>query len=177
MTIRNRVTLISAVLLSLCLLALVPGSLRFASTWMIAYIPTGGIRVQNYFMPLGLYSLALEIIGLVVLWTGYRTQERWAWFVMLTILTFFIFPSNVLPTLLNIHAGTYQWSLLLMGLREIRFSHCEGVECVNSGIAIGALEFIVMSVALFLPVKAFFWKKHTPAESQHKERDDASEGR
>jgi len=71
MTTPNRVTLISAMILSLCLIALVPGSLKFAATWATPYLPIGKVRVENFMMIEGCYSLALEIIGLVVLWTGY----------------------------------------------------------------------------------------------------------
>jgi len=173
MTIPNRATLISAVLLSICLIALVPGSLQFALTWTTPYLRVGNVRVENFMMLEGCYSLALEIIGLVVLWTGYRAMERWAWVIMFTILTLFVFPATVLHTLLKIHEGIYQWSFLLIAFSEIRVGQCEGLaEHYNSRVALGILDFLVMAVALLLPIKAFFWKSYNPSVSdEHNEQN------
>jgi hypothetical protein len=160
MTVPNRVTLISAVLLSICLIALVPGSLQFALTWTTPYLPVGNVRVENFMMLEGCYSLSLEIIGLVVLWTGYRAMERWAWVILFTILTLFVFPATVLPTLLKIHEGIYQWSFLLTVCTETRVGQCEGLaELHNSRVALGILDFLVMASALLLPIKDFFWRR------------------
>jgi hypothetical protein len=89
---------------------------------------------------------------------------------MLIILLCFSFPSSVLPVLLQIRAENYRWSYLLdlsWPFREKGWWHCltivpspseaVGIECVAVVILIGLLEFLVMSVALLLPIKAFFW--------------------
>ncbi|MGO9316525.1 MAG: hypothetical protein ACLPXT_12005 [Terracidiphilus sp.] len=173
MTIPNRATLISAVLLSICLIALVPGSLQFASTWMTPYLRVGNVKVENFMMLEGCYSLAIEIIGLVVLWTGYRAKERWAWVILFTILTLFVFPSTVLHTLLKIHEGTYQWSFLLTSFSGIRVGQCENLaEHYNSRVALGILDFLVMTIAILLPIKAFFWKSRTPRVSDEHNRQN-----
>jgi hypothetical protein len=122
----------------------------------------------------GFFILGFVMIGLIVLWTGYRKRERWAWFVMLIILLCLVFPFNVLPVLMLIRAGNLQWSYLLVfggvfweegwwHCFTITFFGCNcsvGLGCLSVAIRIGLLNFLVMSVALLLPVKAFFWKSH-----------------
>ncbi len=171
MKVRCNTTLISALLLSLCLVSFIPAALRNALTWKQLYFEWPGVRIQNYLMPFGFVYLGIVTIGLIVLWTGYRKRQRWAWFVMLIILLCFAFPSSVLPVFLQIRAQNYQWSLLLDLLRAspaegwwrclaIRPACCDyvvGIGCVAVGMLIGLLTFLVMSVALLLPVKAFFW--------------------
>ena len=108
MKIRWSTTLISALLLSLCLTQFIPLGVEFASTWRKAYSDGGGFKEQVYLAPIGCFSLGFVMIGLVVLWTGYRKKEHWAWVVMLIIVLCFVFPSNVLPLLLiNIHKWRY----------------------------------------------------------------------
>src|ERR1035437_10664040 len=125
MRIRCNATLISALLMSLCLMAFIPGSLRFASTWEVrsyqcTYEQALHFQEQNLLMPLGFYSLGLEMIGLIVLWTGYRKKELWSWFVMLLIFLFFIFPAAALPLFLQIVQApkTWEWSGFFKGILE-----------------------------------------------------------
>jgi len=155
-------TLISALLLSLCLVTLIPGSLKCASTWRELYVQMPGLKMQNYLMPMGLSSLGFVMIGLIVLWTGYRKNERWAWFVMLIILLFFIFPGGLLPLLLQTMLGGF--GINLSGINY--YTEMKWVLKGNDiaiGIMMGLLIFPVMLVALLLPIKAFFWR-HTAAQ-------------
>jgi hypothetical protein len=126
----------------------IPGSLRFASTWRELYFEVPGFKEQNLLMPLAFCSLGLEMIGLIVLWTGYRKKERWAWFVMLIILLFFVFPLNVLKLLLDMWTPSFAWSAWFQGIRE---GYLPSV-----WMAVGVLNFFVMLAALLLPIKAFF---------------------
>jgi len=186
MKIRCNATLILALLMSLCLVTFIPAGLRNASTWKeFEFKYPGAMRLQNYLMPLGFLSLGLVMIGLIVLWTGYRKRERWAWFVMLIQLMFFVFPLNVLYMLSLIWAHGYQWSILsylFEAFREEGWWRCltittcanqsGGIECGAVGIAIGILVFLVMLIALLSPVKAFFWRQpgaQVKTESLHKE--------
>jgi hypothetical protein len=145
---RFNTTLISVLVVSACLIELIPGSLRFASTWREIYFETPGFKEQNFLMQLGFCALGLEMIGLIVLWTGYRKKERWAWFVMLIILLFLVFPLNVLKLLLDMQTPSFGWSAWFRGIRE---GYPPSV-----GLAVGVLNFLVMLVALLLPIKAFF---------------------
>ncbi len=91
------------------------------------------------------------MIGLVVLWTAYQKKERWAWFVMLVILLSFVFPLNVLKLLLDMQTPSFAWSYWFRGIRE---GYSPSI-----WVAVGVLDFLVMSVALLLPIKAFFWRR------------------
>ena len=152
--IRLNTNLISTLLISLCLLSNVLGSLRFASTWRELYFECPGFKEQNMLMPLGFYSLGLEIIGLIVLWTGFRRKQRWAWFVVLILLLFLVFPGSVLKLLLDMQAPSLHWSDWFNGIREWYGP--------SISMAIGVLEFLVMVVALLLPIKEFFWERTIP---------------
>jgi biopolymer transport protein ExbD len=144
----------------------IPAALSNASTWneLTIKLPLGSM--WNFLAPLGFASLGIVAIGLIVLWTGFRKRERWAWFVMVIILLCFSFPSSVLPVLLEIHR--FGWPILLDllgGLRaggycwvvSLRPNYSVGMACAFVPILIGLLNFLVMLVALLLPVKAFFW--------------------
>jgi len=122
----------------------------------------------NFETPLGFASLGIVAIGLIVLWTGYRKKERWAWFVMLIILLCFSFPSSVLPVLLQIHR--FGWPILLDlfgAFRGGEWLHCwivslrpnyiGGIACGTVLILSRLLNFLLMLLALLLPIKAFFW--------------------
>ena len=152
MKIRWSTTLISALLLSLCLVTFIPGGLKFASTWRELYFEGDGFKEQNYLMPMGCSALGFVMIGLIVLWTGYRKKDRWAWFVQLIIVLCFVFPGNILPPLLISmqNGGGVQWSYWL-GMRWWG-------DPLGMGFALGVLNFLVMLVALLLPIKAFFWR-------------------
>lgn len=182
MKVRFSTTSISAVLLSLCLVTIIPAAMMNAATWKELYIEWYGGKMQNFWTQFGFIYLGIAAIGLIVLWTGYRKGERWAWLVMLVILLCFDFPGSVLPVLLQIRAQNYQWSLLLELLtpfREQGWWHClaikppdyvTGIECVAVGMLIGLVRSLVMWVALLIPVKAFFWRRpaaHLKAESPH----------
>jgi len=123
----------------------------------------------NFLAPSGFAYLGIVAIGLIVLWTGYRRRERWAWFVILIALLFFYFPSYVLPVLLQ--SRRFGWPHLLdfLGIfrvggwwscwiASLRPNYIGGLACVPFEILIRPLEFFVMSIALLLPVKAFFWR-------------------
>jgi glucan phosphoethanolaminetransferase (alkaline phosphatase superfamily) len=147
-------TVVSAVLLSLCLLLPTLGNLRLASTWREHYLVIGHYRPQNFTAPFGFCELGIQIIGMIVLWTGYRRHERLAWFVMFVILWCFFFPTYVLGTILDLQTVSFQLSTWIEGIRE-------GYE-PSIWAAEEALVFSVMLVALILPIKAFFRR---PAKS------------
>ena len=149
MQVRCNANLISTLLMSLCLITFVPGSVLFAATWRQDYFDLPALKEQNLLMPLGFYSLGLVMIGLIVLWTGYRKKERWAWFVMLIITFFYVFPSNTLTLLLEIPTPGFKWEYLWNGIRN--GSHA------SIGTAVGVLSFLVMLVSLLLTIKEFFF--------------------
>jgi hypothetical protein len=164
MKIRERAILISTLLISLCLVGNVPEGISLASTWRERYfdahcfVDAPAFREQNFLMPLGFCCLGIEIIGLIVLWTGYRKKERSAWLVMLIILLFLDFPLFVLPVLLHMPNSVMEWSSWFRGIRE-GFGP-------SIWLALGVLNFLLMLVALLLPIKAFFWRSTTTIVSE-----------
>jgi biopolymer transport protein ExbD len=127
----------------------------------------------NFLAPLGFAYLGIVAIGLIVLWTGYRKRERWAWYVMLIALLFFYFPSSVLPVALQIRRFGWLFLLELLGafrvggwgqcwIGSLRPNYSVGLACMPILILSGPLKFLVMLVALLLPVKAFFWHSEPP---------------
>jgi len=178
MRIRCNTTSISTVFLSLWLAMMIPGNLTSALTWKELYFTFGGVKIANFMMPMGVANLGIVMIGLIVLWAGYRKNERWAWFVMLIILLSFFLPFLVQPLLppmlkeiyrvyqspeyrsldlLGLFRGAWQCQVFLPSLSQ----RSVGLECFAVAIQIELLGFLMASVALLLPVKAFFWKSHT----------------
>jgi hypothetical protein len=175
MKVRCSSAWISALLLSLCLVTCIPEALRNALTWKQIYLewPECHLSLQNFLMPFGFAHLGIVAIGLIVLWVAYRKRERWAWFVMLIILLCFELPSSVLPEMRGTRFG---WSAWLNTLREpvengwwrclasTAPACCDysiGVACAAARMLLGFLRLVVMSVALLVPVKAFFWRRAT----------------
>jgi hypothetical protein len=129
--------------------------------------------LDNYFVIFGFAYLGIAMIGLLVLWTGYRRKERMAWFIMLIVLLCFEFPSSLLPVILHINAGHLPWSSLLYysgafptrewwhcycsSISHPPFTYVIGIECAAVLMATGVFKFVVMLIALLLPVKALFW--------------------
>ncbi len=166
MKTRFNSTLISALVVSVCLITFIPGSLRFASTWRELYFETPSFKENNLLMPLRFCSLGIELIGLIVLWTGYRRKERWAWVVMLIVLLFFVFPLNVLELLLDMQTPSFAWSAWFQGIREGYLP--------SIWMAVGVLDFMVMLVALLLPVKAFFFRSVSSSAVLPQDEDNVS---
>lgn len=143
MKIRWNPTSISTALLSLCLATFIPGGLRLASTWRNLYFE----RQQNLAAPIGFCSLGFAIIGLIILWTGYRKRERWAWFALFILLLFHTFPLTVMPLFLYARDPGFAWAQFFNGMRE---GFMPAV-----WLAEGVVTFLVMLVALLMPVKTF----------------------
>jgi hypothetical protein len=130
-------------------------------------MPNKGI--ENFLMPIGFYSLGIEIVGLIVLWTGFRKRERAAWFAMLILLLFFIFPPYVLTLLVK----SYEWKLGVADCSQLLQSALDG-DWQSIGIVLGVLTFIVMLTALLLPIKGFFWESANPSAENRYRKEDAS---
>ncbi len=142
---------ISSVLFSVSLVALVPHSLQYASTWQHRSFQEGRSWTENYFMPIGFASLAVILIGLTVIWMGYIKRMRWTWFVMLVIVCVFAFPLYVLPVLQDMHAAeSVNWSAWL--------SNAIKGPGIYRDYLKGPLLFLLMVVALLLPSGRFLFR-------------------
>jgi succinate dehydrogenase hydrophobic anchor subunit len=144
---------ISGVLLTLCLLYLVPKHLQFASTWRERHVWEADRFVSyNFESLLGFASLALFIIGLTVIWTGYQKRERTAWFIMLVFVCVYFLPVYLVDTFLDIRRVGWRWWL------EVVPAAMEGRPFDNAAIR-QLVILALMVIALLVPIRAFFGKK------------------
>lgn len=156
MRYRLDTVLVSSIILSLSLAALIPPNLSFASTWRLEYLHEGPrFSTQNYLMPIGFASLAIVMVSLIVVWAAYRKTARWAWFCMLIVVGLFVFPVYVLPLLLHVihsgHPGHWsEWSAWIGSAARAPGLDRDAIK--------GPCNFLVMSIALLLPVRSFFFK-------------------
>jgi hypothetical protein len=141
---------VSTAILTAGFLLLVPRSLNYVSTWREPFIRySDSLRISNYMAPMGFASLTVIAMSVMVLWTAYRDKERWAWWVLLVSVVGFIFPVYVLQ-------------LIILWKAASAFSPSEWLkEAIRipgpSRIAAEQiLLFIVMLLALLLPVRTFF---------------------
>ena len=135
---------ISSVLFTFALLIPMPAMLGNAWTLRQAGFDIAGcMEVQNYYAPIGFASLAVIIVGLIVVWTGYFRGERWTWFVLFLIAWGWAFPILVLS---EFHWRNMmpiaQWPPLVPTGRGPQL-----------GLGGSALTFILMVLALVVPVK------------------------
>jgi hypothetical protein len=149
MRIRHDAVFVSSLLFSLSLILLIPHNLRYALTWHHRLFQQADrLWVENHFAPIGFASLALVSVGLIVIWAGYVNRVRWTWFVMFVIVWGFAFPVHVLPVLLDMHEGLIDWRVLSEQLKvpgEVARSY-----------AMGPADFVLMLVALVIPIKSLF---------------------
>ena len=104
-------------------------------------------NVAKLLSQIGIDSLAIVLIGLVVIWTGYVNRVRWTWFVMFIIVWVWGFPFLVLPNL------RYRHTLTLAG-----WIQATNVSVLARDTVEQVLIFSLMLIALILPIKSFFSK-------------------
>ena len=160
MKIRRDALAASSMLFTVALLLLAPSMFALAGTTHQARfrdIATGAeasavgdqIAIPNYYAPLGFASLTIIAIGLVVTWTGYIKGSRWTYSVMFVIVWLWAFPVLMLPLL---HGLIPSW-------RTVEWIRMVKEAISMNGVARAILEpfvaFLLMLIALVLPVKAF----------------------
>ncbi|HEV2493629.1 MAG TPA: hypothetical protein VG204_11240 [Terriglobia bacterium] len=165
MKIRRDALAVSTILFTLALLLLTPSMLNNArvdyqsrfrdiSDYPVPGIAPDQVVIPNYAAPLGIASLAVIGIGLIVTWAGYIKGVRWTWFVMFTITWVWAFPVLMLPYL-------YPWVGVAAIARSIPAAIRESLQAEPySGLARAFLKvvlvFLLMVVALVLPIKTFW---------------------
>ncbi len=143
---------ISGVLLTICLLAIGRWDLKYARTWRTRELFLGRDGTPNYYASMAFASLALVLIGLIVLWTGYQKRTRSSWFIMVVFVFVYFMPVNLIDVFLDIRrVGWSWWPGVIQDAREGR------------PFALGATsslaDFALMVIALLLPIRAFFGKQ------------------
>jgi hypothetical protein len=146
--IRRDALAVSSILFTFALLVLAPPMLWDALTVSQTSFQVTGTqtRMQNCFAPAGFASLAVIAIGLIVTWAGYIKGVRWTWFVMFVIVWLWAFPVLLLPYVQHLRNAVPITEWLPVALRESGPQR-DFVEVV--------LTFLLMVVALVLPVKTF----------------------
>ena len=100
----------------------------------------------------GIACLAIILIGLIVVWTGYAKRSRPAWFVMFVIVWFWAFPVFILPAVLPLARGEF-----MLTIPEF-FYHAIGPGMITQMVR-SILMFLIMLVGLALPMGRFFIAK------------------
>ena len=152
MRVRLDSVLVSSILHTIALLFFVRPSLwyygasgeRAAMAGLGADIQ-GELYADHYF---GVACLAIILIGLIVVWTGYARRSRPAWFVMFVIVWFWVFPVFIRP------------SPLVRGYFTLTFPEFFYEAISGPGYATQVvrtiLMFFIMVVGLALPMGRFF---------------------
>lgn len=150
MRIRHDVTFVSAMLFTIALLSVVPSSLSAALG-----LRHGTPAPPYYWLlepigELGIVSLAMIAIGLVVIWTGYLKKARSAWFVLLTIVWGWAFPVMLVPFVLHLNGSITLAEWVSDALKQ---------PGAPRTLVKSVLIFLLMIIALILPIKSFFWSR------------------
>jgi hypothetical protein len=144
--IRRDALTVSSVLFTLALL--IPTPAMLGNAWTVPQTTldiAGHMGVLNYYALIGFVSLAVIVIGLIVVWAGYIKGIRWTWFVMFVITWGWAFPVLVLPQFRwRNMLPVAQWPPLAPMGRGPQLGFAESV-----------LTLLLMMLALVLPVKRF----------------------
>jgi len=105
-------------------------------------------NVAKLLSQIGIDSLAIVLIALVVMWTGYVNRVRWTWFVMFIIVWVWGFSFLVLPNLRYRHM-----------LSRAGWIQAAKVSVLARHTVEQLLIFSLMVVALILPIRSFFSKR------------------
>ena len=169
MRIRVDSVFVSGVLLTISLLSLVRPNLYRASTWKERYIWVANRFVRyNYESLLAFASLALIIIGITVIWTGYQKRFRWSWFILVVFVCVFFVPVYLLEVFLDIRRVGWPW------WPGVVRDAMEGRPFAQSAIRFLA-TLTVMLIGLLVPIRAFFGKKpFLPSGNQSKALENAA---
>jgi hypothetical protein len=154
MRVRADSVFISSVLHTIALLFFVRAALwnYFAGSnqALFAKLDAGFQAASETAHYLGVSCLAVIVIGLIIVWTGYVKRSRSAWLVMFVIVWFWAFPIFILPFL----TGVIRGRLVLSLTETLYYAMSE-----SSGLRLeleAELMFLLMVIALFLPIKKFF---------------------
>ena len=153
MRVRSDSVFISSVLHTVTLLYLIRPSLWASPLWTyfsphILLAPMDNVVFRGEAQSVA--SLAIIIVGLIVVWTGYAKGSRPAWFVMFIIVWFWAFPRfilSIVPFLIR-ERSSFTFSELLSNAILGPGPYRDIVEL--------HLAFLVMVIGLALPMRRVF---------------------
>jgi len=116
--------------------------------WLVK-LDAGQQAASRTMSDLSVISLGIILIALIVTWTGYIQRARWTWVVMFIVVWVWAFRLLVYP--------------LFGGKPDLSISEWLYTAIYQPGLARlwakSVLIFLVMAVALFLPIRSFFFPK------------------
>jgi hypothetical protein len=165
MKIRADLALVSGVLLTIALLSLVR-----AGTWYLndgaalANLETGWRFAAQRSRHLGVACLAITLVGLIVIWTGYVRRARAAWVLMAVITWAWAFPLFAWPQLKGPRVFTVpEW------IFNAIYAHGD-----DRTVAQLVLSSLFMVIALLLPIRSFFFSRETSTSTRGLSRKSVS---
>jgi hypothetical protein len=154
MKIRTDSAFVSSVLFTIALACLVPmfwaNVITDRDRIQLAKLGDGFRLDAQRMSDLSVVCLAVVLIGLIVLWTGYVKRTRASWGVMFVVVWLWAFPLLVLPLFTREGLSIREWLYTVIYYRGA------------SPWAKSNLVFLLMVIALLLPVKSFFLKAEAP---------------
>ncbi len=153
MRIRPGSVFVSSVLFTISLVFLIPMFWANVITgrdkiWL-AKLEDGYRLAAHRMSDLSVVCLAVILIGLIVLWTGYIKRARWTWVLMFIMVWVWAFPLLVLPLFQSGHLSIAEWLYT-------------AIYYPGSAGSWPPLIFLLMVIALLLPVKSFFFDAEVP---------------
>ena len=156
MRIRHDLAFISSVLFTIALVS----QIRWA--WWNVMAGYGDTRGPDLWRRAALQSssqlgelmLALILIGLIVTWTGYLKKVRWSWFVMFVVVSGLTIPLSIFPWFMHPKA--------FLDLPGMLVDAWKGEHLARIALEVISI-FLLMVIALLLPVKSFFSRRTNPA--------------
>ncbi len=154
MKIRHDAAFLSSLLFTIAFVRLAPWS------WEWATLHGAGSQInadlQEVFLSqreIGILSLAVILIGLIVVWTGYLKKLRWTWFIM------FVIVFGCTPILIFQDGALSPQRFFMPASEWLRLfaDAVRGEPRIARAIVEEMLLFLLMVAALFLPVKSFFF--------------------
>jgi hypothetical protein len=147
---------ISSVLFTLALVCLIPNfwaSVVTKHDWVwLAKLDSGDRLGTETRSDLSVVCLAIILVGLIVIWSGYIERLRWTWAVMFVVVWGWAFPLLVMPLL------GHPRSLLLPEWIYTAICYPGSARAWAELV----LLFLLMVIALLLPMKSFFLVREGP---------------
>jgi hypothetical protein len=157
MRVRPDSVFVSSILHTIALLFFVRPALWYyraaAAPAVLLRLDAGSQRESYADHRFGVACLAIILIGLVVIWTGYAKRSRLAWFVMFVIVWFWAFPVFVRPIVVPLARGEF------MGTVPEFFYDAITGSGLTTQLAKSIMVFLMMVVGLALPMGRFFIPK------------------
>ncbi|MGA7693645.1 MAG: hypothetical protein WCA76_01385 [Candidatus Sulfotelmatobacter sp.] len=165
MRLRTDSVSISTVLFTMALLCLFPASwgnaLSGRDKVVLARLDAGLRPAAETMSYVGFASIAIILIGLIVLWTGYVKRKRSAWFVLFIVVWLWAFPLFMFPLVSALVRKN-----VALTFSETLYHSIEGPGSPRSAVE-SVLTFSLMMIGLLLPIRRFFGKREVVQQPVH----------